>query len=706
MAKRNTYVDIEAMRTGMTLQKGYIDARDQAIADQMNEFGNMVSEYVMNLQTELKVLERSVSFFVASYDPNSEDFGPVITTGNESISNIFDFLLLDTSDNKGMYTTPVGKLKKDNFFHFDNGDYAPVVGITQEMYDDCMNNDLYTKGKNGTYTKVWTGHEYNPVDQWNKDKPLIAKGQEPTILYKKVGNGYQPVSHVLRPWETTETKYTIGVAPARDLYILDNQVGDTGAYWKGIFTEPIIWDGIDLKKFKLPRTAIGLCPMTTIVENGVTKSRCFFYLYEADNANCKSDPGFIPNNPFYNKDRHYPRVSDVSQITNKNWARNNNADPTKAYPFAEGGWWATNAYIIALELWARTRYLHDADLFGSGISSNAKEANRDSFEKEGGIRLRVKGKGEWNYRQFNDLMLPYCNDNTTPYEGNISGMLTKGKPIEACMESQMAASMATELGLLKTIDGKNLFKFYGNTYYCQYFNSPEDSLLSFSKGMNVRVYKVQSFEVEGYEYDESTGISSLPKTFEMEIKTRMSLFNGVNLSGDIWAYNGGGLEHVGKYTKNSGNSGNFDNPISVYLQLDQKQWHNEDVYKKEVEQYWDFEKTYRKLGEYKNFDIAYVSKRMANAPDPLKKDSSGGLRLSGEAYAAITDNDWSGDPKEQGRYRIGSLFRGAASSYVVVPPYGHSESFCSPRFLDMTHTIDTIDDSIGGTFQALIDPSF
>lgn len=705
MAKRNTYVDIEAMRTGMTLQKGYIDARDQAIADQMGEFGNMVGDYVRNLESELKVLEMGVSFFVASYDPDSEDFGPIITSGNESISNIFDFLLLDTSDNEGMYTTPVGKLKKDNFFHFDNGDYAPVVGITQEMYDECMNNDLYTKGKNGIYTKVWTGHEYNPVDQWKKDKPLIAKGQEPTTLYKKVGNGYQPVSHVLRPWETTETKYTIGVAPARDLYILDNQVGNTGAYWKGIFTEPIIWDGIDLKKFKLPRTAIGLCPMTTIVENGVTKSRCFFYLYEAANANCKSDPGFIPNNPFYNKDRHYPRVSDVSQITNKNWARNNNADPTKAYPFAEGGWWATNAYIIALELWARTRYLHDADLFGSGISSNAKEANRDSFEKEGGIRFRVKGKGEWNYRKFRNDMLPYCNDKTTPYEGNISGMLTKGKPIEACMESQMAASMSNELGLVKAIDGASHFKFYGNTYYCQYFNSPEDSLFPFSDGMNVRVYKVQSFEVEGYEYDESTGISSLPKTFEMELHTCMSLFNGVNLSGDIWAYNGGGLEHVGKYTE-KGDSGNYNNPISVYLQLDQKQWHNEDVYKKEVEQYWDFEKTYRKLGEYKTYADGYIRRRMANAPDPISRSSGEFLRPSGEAYAAKVVNEWSGDPKEPGRYRIGSLFRGDSSSYVVVPPYGHPEGACSPRFLDMTHTIDTVGDSIGGTFQALIDPSF
>ena len=102
-----------------------------------------------------------------------------------------------------------------------------------------------------------------------------------------------------------------------------NVKGTSGRYWKGIFTEPRIWDGIDLSKYKVARTAMGPCPMTTVVEDGVTKSRCFFYLYEAAHDNCKSNPGLIPNNPFYNKDRHYPRIGDVNQVTNMNMARAN-----------------------------------------------------------------------------------------------------------------------------------------------------------------------------------------------------------------------------------------------------------------------------------------------------------------------------------------------------------------------------------------------
>lgn len=686
-------VDQAALEKAMTLQKGYIDAGDQANKNQMEQMSKTLEEELGKVQDDSFFLQMGASFFVAGYSPNSKDFGPVITKGNLEIPNIFDFLLLDTRDNKGMYTTPVGKLKKDNFFHFDNGDYAPVVGITQEMYDECMNNDLYTRRADGTYTRIWSIHKYNPVNHWKEDKPLLAANKAPTILYKKVGEEYQPVSHVLRPWETTETCYTIGVAPSRDLYILDNQVGATGLCWKGIFIEPIIWDGIDLKKFKLPRTAIGPGPMTTIVENGVTKCRNFFYLYEAENDNCKSSPGLIPNNPFYNKDRHYPRVSDVSQITNKNWARNNNADPTKAYPFAEGGWWATNAYIIALELWAKTRYLHKADLFGSGISSNAEEATMDSFEEEGGIRIRRKGDGDWNYLRFSDYSDLYYYDNTYTAVP-ISDLLTKNRPIEACMESQMAASMATELEIPISETQKNYFPFYGKTYYCQHVMGPNDS--SMQMGMNFRVYKVQYLEVKGW--DKKLGIHA---TFEMELITRMSLFNGVNLSGDIWAYNGGGLEHVGKYTPNGDNYGN---PISVYLQPDQKQWHNEDAYNKLLDQYWDFEATYRKLGEYENFNSYYVSKRMANAPDPINKSLE--LSLSGEAYAAFTENEWSGDPKELGRYRIGSLFRGAAGSYLVLPPTGIPKGACSPRLLDMAHNISRVGDSIGGTFQALIDPSF
>ena len=225
--------------------------------------------------------------------------------------------------------------------------------------------------------------------------------------------------------------------------------------------------------------------MTTVVEGGVTKSRCFFYLYEAADSNCKSDPGLIPNNPFYNKNRHYPRIYDVNLVTNMNLARANNADTTKSYPFAEGGWWVTNAHIIALELLAETRYLHQANIFGSGISSN-DGTNATNFYTSGGARFREKGyDSRWLYKTFRDRCDPYLHD---PYMAPIpmAKLLAQYNPKEAAMESQLAASMATELGIAPTesADALNTFKFYGDTYY--YMNVPGFAGLQ-DGDMNVRV---------------------------------------------------------------------------------------------------------------------------------------------------------------------------------------------------------------------------
>ena len=278
-------VDQAALKTAMTLQKGYIDKGDQANSSRIEQLeGGFTQELIPALQylkgsvdtletkvvdieslkDRVDILETGAPFFVAAYDKGTNDSTPLFSHGNKEILKKFDFFLLDTSDNAGEYTTPVGKLMKNNLLRFANGNFAPVVGITQAMYDECTTNAIYTKAGNGSYTESYANGAYDADAQWEIDKALIAEGQEPTTLYKKVGEEYQPVSHVLRPWETTETKYTIGIAPAHDLYLLDNVKGTSGRYWKGIFTSPRIWDGIDISKYKVARTAIGPCPMTTI----------------------------------------------------------------------------------------------------------------------------------------------------------------------------------------------------------------------------------------------------------------------------------------------------------------------------------------------------------------------------------------------------------------------------------------------------------
>lgn len=670
-------VDQAALKTSMALQKGYIDQGDQANATRIQQLESTTEQQgndIESLKESVGILETGSPFYVAAYAQGTNDSVPLFSQGNPEICKKFDFFLLDTSDNAGEYTTPVGKLMKNNLLRFANGGYAPTVGITQAMHDECMTQAIYTKDAEGNYTEAYAAEAFDPDAQWEIDKALIAEGQEPTALYKLEVEEYVPVSHVLRPWETTETKYTVGIAAAQDLYLLDNVKGTSGRYWKGIFTEPRIWDGIDLSKYKVARTAIGPCPMTTVVEGGVTKSRCFFYLYEAAHANCKSNPGLIPNNPFYNKDRHYPRTSDVQQVSNMNWGRANNADTTKSYPFAEGGWWATNAHIIALELLAETRYLHQANLFGSGISSN-DGTNATNFYTSGGARLRVKGDEAWLYKTFGANCAPYYY-NANKGATDMSNLLTQYRPKEAAMESQLAASMATELGIAPTesADALNTFKFYGDTYY--YMNVPGFAGLQ-DGDMNVKVYKVQTADVEGFnEAGEAT-------TFEFEFVFRMSLFNGANLSGDIWAYNGGGLEMVGTRETDAMTG----HPVDVYLQPDQKQWHHDSTARKNIGETWDFEKTYLKVGEYETLGDSYTLERMSNSPVRIKKASN---MSQGENYY-MWDNCYWANKGQRGRMR--SLFRS-----------GSDRAYCSARTLGADSVVLATIVSRGGSFQALIEP--
>lgn len=670
-------VDKAALKTSMALQKGYIDQGDQANATRIEELEITTEEQgidIESLKESVGILETGSPFYVAAYAQGTNDSVPLFSQGNPEICKKFDLFLLDTSDNAGEYTTPVGKLMKNNLLRFANGGYAPTVGITQAMHDECMTKAIYTKDAGGNYTEAYAAGAFDPDAQWEIDKALIAEGQEATPLFKLDGDAYVPVSHVLRPWETTETKYTVGIAAAQDLYLLDNVKGTSGRYWKGIFTEPRIWDGIDLSKFKVARTAMGPCPMTTVVEDGVTKSRCFFYLYEADHNYCKSNPGLIPNNPFYNKDRHYPRTSDVKQVTNMKWGRANNADTTKSYPFAEGGWWVTNAHIIALELLAKTRYLHQANLFGSGISSN-DGTNASNFYTSGGARLRVKGDEAWLYKTFEDECPPYYY-NANRGVADMSNLLTQYRPREAVMESQLAASMATELGIAPTesADALNTFKFYGDTYY--YMNVPGFAGLQ-DGDMNVKVYKVQTADVEGFNKDREA------TTFEFEFVFRMSLFNGANLLGDIWAYNGGGLEMVGTKETNAITGHHVD----VYLQPDQKQWHHDSTARKNIGETWDFEKTYLKVGEYETLGDSYTLERMSNSPVRIKKASN---MSQGENYYMRDNCYWANKGQ---RARMKSLFRGRSNN-----------ADCSVRILRANYDVLDIDLAYGGSFQALIDP--
>lgn len=678
------YVSKSALRQEMDLTHRYIDEKDGAINTALsNEVSaretsiETLTDKTNDLQKEINRLGLTASeaYVVAEYTKGANDYTPVETKGEQSIlAKLYNFYLLDTTDNKGQKTKPVGQLRKNNLLRFIDGSFAPVVGITQEQYNQCMGHDIYTESE-GTYTKVYDSGEFDAEAQWVIDKALIKAGSSAQTLYlSDDGEAFTEVTHVLRPWETTETKYTIGLAPGVDIYPVDNQEGEDGKYYRGVFFKDGIWNGIDLSEFKLAPTAIGPCPSTTIQEGGLIKTRNFFYLYQGM-TNCKGNGGLLPNQDFH-ENRTYPRVNDMNQVNNMRYARNNNYDVSKPYPFAEGGYHATNVFIMVLELLAGTRYLHSASLFGSGISSN-DGCNASNFFTSGGCRLKAHGTTDWNYKTFgaNSAPLQYNAGGSTT---DMSNLLTQYYPKEQCMESQMAASMATELGINPTTDASNpnFFEFYGGKYY--YMNVTGMNGLQ-DGDMNVRVYKYIQKEVGAY-------MSGVAQTFDIEVVQRMSLFGGANLCGDIWAYNGGGLEMVGSCTVDPGTS-RVGNTIDLYLEPDQTKWHSETVIDKAgLDQVFGFEAMYKHILQTTNLGDSYTLTRQGLTPWKIQKGSS---MAQGECYYQWDNNYWG---SLNHRVRIRSLFR-------CVSNYG----YCSPRALHATYAASATDRYYSGSSQALIE---
>lgn len=700
MKKQVTKDSLEKM---IALQKGYIDAGDQQnsqfIEGMANEFGQVIEEMANEfgqVTGELRTHTQTINELGTQVARNTQTID--VLTGYNSVVGEFPYgttdyvakdvwgdpkrllklfypVLIDTTDNAGQ-KAKAKKLRRNNLLRFEDGSFAPVVGITQAMYDECMTNDLYIfYGE--AYTRVYRAGEYDAVAQWEADKAHLVAGEElPTFYIQGEGGAYTPVSHRLRPWETTETKYTIGVANIIDLYLLDNQQGVSGKNFKGIFfngNNP--YDGIEISKWKLPPTAISPCPITTIQDGGLTKARNFFYLYQGI-TNCRSDKGLLAVNPFYEADRTYPRTNDVNQSNNMRYARNNNADWRISYPFAEGGYFAWNVFITALELAAKTRYIHAANLFGSGISSN-DGISADNFFTSGGIRFREAGVEDaaWNYKTWDSRSTPLGYDNVGS-DNTMSTLLTNQAPKEQCMESQLAASMAVELGINPTmadaIDTPNTFEFYGNTYY--YMNVPGFDGLQ-EGDMNTRLYKFKKANVDAFNN------SGEPQTWDMEIVLRMSLFNGVNLCGDIEAYNGGGLEMVGNYLgKITGNE------IKLYVEPDQTKWHNVTNTLTPADSKFDFEDSYKLMATTNNLGDSYTLTREGYTPWKIANASS---MAQGECYYQEDRAFWKSSTN---RVRISQCFRG-----------GSIDFYCSPRALSATSGNQYTSKVQSGSAQVLVE---
>lgn len=647
------------------------DGMTASMCTQLSKINQKVDEAKAGIEELKDSIVADSDYYVAENDETTGDPHFQNGKGNKDILNDWHLFLIDHTDNAGEATHPIGQLMDNNMFRFVGGAFAPTVGITEEMRAAC-DVQLYTDAehtqkltlKNGVVVTDKAGaHPYNAVEVYNS-LGLVT-------LYDGEGNKVRQ----LLPWETTETKYSVMLGRYDTLYPIDRQTGKSGKVISGIFTKPVRYDGIDVGRFPLLGTAIAPCPVTTVGN----KTRNFFYAYAVGDANTKNNGNPTSNDlcSMYLDGRTYPRTSDMSQIATMQRARANNADTTAPLPFAEGGYHALNTFTMCMELLYGTKYLHDNNLFGSGISSNDPCNNETTWLNNGGVRCKEQGTADWGYYTWNrDTPFGY-NNKMQKY--NFSCHINYYMAKEECMESQMAASWAAEMGVAEGAE----FEAYGATYH--YKNIPGVKGLKDGE-MNCKVYRTRIGTCKGYKDADTLA------TYDLEIQLRMSLIHGMNLSGDIFAYWGGGCEMVG--TNKVATNGSYSteqlekNFVEFYLEPYQDKWVNETNPKLNDLGIFGFEAVYNKMGIFGPpfLSDGYAKKRLGFTP--YKIENGGGLG-SGQCFYGWTFPYWSSTLNQ--RVRIAVRFRGSADS-----------GYCAPRSLNAYYAVSTTYVDDGGSAQCRI----
>lgn len=592
--------------------------------------------------------------------------------GNKEFLGEWHPFLIDHTDNAGEATHPVGQLMDNNHFRFVSGAFAPTVGITEGMRAAC-DVQLYTDAehttpltlKNGVVVTDKAGaHPYNATEVYNS-LGLVD-------LYDGEGNKVRQ----LLPWETTETKYSVMIGRYDTLYPVDRQTGVSGKVLTGIFKRQVRYDGIDTGKYPLLGTALAPCLVTTVGN----KTRNFFYAYAVGDTNTTNGPsgaGESMCSMYVNDGRTYPRISDMSQVSNMQKARANNADTNAPLPFAEGGYHAINTFLLSMELLYGTKYLLDNNLFGSGISSNDACNSENTWLGNGGVRCKEQGTEEWTYRGFGDST-PFGH-NEKFEKNNFSWFVNFYRPKEQCMESQMAASWAAEFCIAENTE----FEAYGVTY--RYKNIP--GVKGLADGvMNCKVYRKKIGTCKGYK-DANT-----LATYDLELSLRMSLMHGMNVSGDIFAYWGGGCEMVGTNKVQTNGSYNAEqllkNYIDFYLEPNQSKWVNDSAASKNNLGTFGFEAVYGKIGTFGPpiLSDGYSKNRLGHIP---YKIANGGNLSSWQCFYSWAFPYWSSTLNQ--RVRIAVRLRGSA--YI---------SYCSARFLYAANSASNTNVHYGGSAQCRI----
>ena len=640
--------------------KAAIESKDVTVGDApLDEYGDKIRSINSRATT-------SQRYCVGRW-PAWQVNDPTATRVDGDISLALDWypVLLDMSAVNGeVKKRPVGWLKRNNFLRFEDGTFAPTIGITNAQKAEC---DVALYLDDQATTLYCAAGEFDAEAFYNQYGMAQA-------LYDANGNAVR----ILRPWETTETKYSIGIARKDTVGLIDNQESSDGGLLRGIVADDGEVDGIKPDKILVP-TAI-MADAITVIDG---KARCFYFDY------CTMETGCMGQTPLGNlattgeafyQDGTYPRVLDnmleganaeypnddgkgMNQPKNAKVARACNYDTTLPYPVAEGGYHALNVFLSCMEAAYGTKYLHSDSRFSSGISSNDSANTEANWLNNGGMRSRVQGGSSWTYSQFSQNNSPI---RYTSAAGNTdeSNLLNRYAPKTLCMEAQMALSMAAELNVAPDTE----FQFYGKTYL---YETPTGATSLLSGRMNARVYRTRVMTIDGW------NASKVATTFDVQVRLRMPVIEGFNLCGDFYWYVGGGHEVVDVNTAGV-------HTILNYLECDQTKW-GAITWPKQQAAEFSFEESYDMIGEGAIVANRYVMLRQPFGSWPYGTGTSistGECCYHNEAALASNNN----------RCRAGVRFRGAA--FVAT---------CSGRRVYSASSVVSCDAYAGGSAQVLLD---
>lgn len=571
---------------------------------------------------------------------------------------------------------PVMELRKNNWLRDIYGNWAPVVGITTAMRDECMANTLYTDAEctneycaSGSYSAEAFLALCN-IDAVNGVKRLTHPK-----LYKAANT---EVTHYLMPWESTETKYSIFVGRKDEVYLLDNLIGASGKEWNGIISANVnFWDGMNVEMFALKPTGICAAPTTAIVENSVAKSRSYFFNYVSEDSYSKGVAGASGCTMFRNNG-HYRSCSAISQVTAKNRARANNHNTNAPYPVAEGGYHARNTFLRSIETALGTKNLCVNTRFGSGVSSVDACSNENNWKLNGGLRYKAQGANSWSYCALSGNPAMYYGSGETKTTTNASNWLSGYGPLSKTLEAQIAISFAVEFG----IAADEHFMFNGAEWW---FSDPAVGSFTpptVSEGyMNCRVYKIVTGTFTGYASASATETTE----FELEVCVRTGIMLGCDMSGDGGPYWGGGCEVIGE-CKEAPASNSFGYTLEAYIEPDQIKWVNDNNISINIGQKFACESKYKLAGSVVTRNNAYTRRMLANTPLPA---THGGGYAKGECAYAYMGNYWGSAGK---RTRVGLRFG-----------YGANVSDLSARYLYARYSAGNPHASYCGSAQVLLD---